>query len=224
MFPKLDDYDSGDPRQLILYSWHFDLFALKELIEFTNSGLNEKISSNIRIAQQNVGNYELYDEAMMVVQEYHSISPLAFQSFLLSLYSVVEASLDRYCSICQEQLSLKIKLEDFSDKGITRAISYLEKVIETENVKSDYRWGKMRVINDLRNDLIHSSGMVTSSKKVNAYKSELGVEVVDGKVYILYENIVDIYEHINRFMVFVFSRDFTKQKKLGSGGKGTAEM
>ncbi|MNP80963.1 hypothetical protein D3C76_1792020 [compost metagenome] len=51
-------------------------------------------------------------------------------------------------------MKLKIKIDDLNDKGITRGVNYLEKVVEVEKIKSDYIWGKMTVINDLRNDLI----------------------------------------------------------------------
>ncbi|MMZ64392.1 hypothetical protein D1872_267230 [compost metagenome] len=101
-----------------------------------------------------IDNWEVYDTSMREVQMYHAITPLAFQSYLLTLYSVVEASIDRYCGICEKNMKLKIKIDDLNDKGITRGVNYLEKVVEVEKIKSDYIWGKMTVINDLRNDLI----------------------------------------------------------------------
>ena len=151
MFPNLDNYDSNDVRQLMLYSWHFDLFALKEIIEVTKNTIDGSIKQLIKFSLENTNNPFINSETMMKVQEYHNIEPLSYQSYLLSLYSVVEAALDRYCLVCEEKMELKVKLEDLKDKGITRSVTYLEKVVELEIIKSDNRWGKMKLINELRN-------------------------------------------------------------------------
>lgn len=213
MFPEISNYNTKDIRSLILYAWHFELFGLRELIESTNNSINEKIKANLDRAQSMIDNWEVYDNSMREVQMYHSISPLAFQSYLLTLYSVVEASIDRYCNICQENMNLKLELDDLQDKGITRGINYLEKVVEIETVKSNYIWGKMTVINDLRNDLIHRCGSVSKKKNINKYCEELGVEVIDGRISITYENIKQIYSYIEQFMELVFTRNFTNSTK-----------
>lgn len=160
-----------------------------------------------------IDNWEVYDTSMREVQVYHAITPLAFQSYLLTLYSVVEASIDRYCSICEKNMKLKVKIDDLNDKGITRGVNYLEKVVEVEKIKSDYIWGKMTVINDLRNDLIHRCGAVSKKNNKIKYSEELGVEVIDGRISITYENIKLIYEYTEKFMELVFTRDFTNKDK-----------
>jgi len=213
MFPNLDNYDSNDVRQLMLYSWHFDLFALKEIIEVTKNTIDGSIKQLIKFSLENTNNPFINSETMMKVQEYHNIEPLSYQSYLLSLYSVVEAALDRYCLVCEEKMELKVKLEDLKDKGITRSVTYLEKVVELEIIKSDNRWGKMKLINELRNDLIHRCGYIGQDKKIKKYSSELNVEVEGGKIYLLYENILDIYNYIDKFMEFVFTRNFTNREK-----------
>jgi len=213
MFPELENYDSKDMRSLILYSWHFELYALKSLIENTNNNINEKIKINIQNAQSMITDMEAYDASMREVQVYHSIAPLAFQSYLLTLYSIIEAAIDRYCSICEKHMNLKVKLIDLKDKGITRGINFLEKVVEVEKIKFDSTWGKMKVINDLRNDLIHRCGAIGKSNNKDKYLAQLGVEVIDGKIAITYENIMQIYEYVEEFMQFVFTRDFTNKDK-----------
>jgi hypothetical protein len=212
MFPDLNNYDNKDTRQLILYSWHFDLYAIKKIIEVTKNNIDDNIKKHIKIAQSNLDNI-FYDEAMKTVAEFHNIEPITYQSYLLSLYSVVEASLDRYCDICKSEMNLKISLEDFKDKGITRAVNYLEKVVEIETIKSDNRWAKMKLINEIRNDFIHSSGYIGNSTKAKKYEAELGVAVVDGKITLLYEDIINVYNHIDEFVKFVFSRNFTNTSK-----------
>ena len=218
MFPDLENYNTKDIRSLYLYSWHFELFGLKELIECTNKSINEKIKANIDLcpkygASTAYNEVLKYQKLMMEVQLYHNITPLAFQSYLLSLYSVVEASMDRFCKTCEEKYNLKVALEDFKDRGITRAVNYLEKVVQVETIKSDHRWGKMTIINDLRNDIIHSCGIIEKKKKVEVYKGELGVTVEDGRVYITYENIIDMYRYIEEFMELIFTRDFIDKTK-----------
>ena len=213
MFPSLENYNTEDIRQLILYTLHFDLFAIKEIIEITKENIDANISALIDIAKKNIDNPYIHTEAMTKVQEYHNIEPVSYQSYLLSLYSVVESSLDQYCEVCQSNINLKIGLEDLKDKGITRAINYLEKVVEVDNIKSDNRWAKMKLINELRNDFIHRAGYLKEIKKINKYKAELGIEVVDGKIYLLYEDIINIYTHIDEFIKFVFTRDLVNSSK-----------
>lgn len=213
MFPNSKDYDKNDIRQLMLYSWHFDLYAIREIIEVTKNNIDVSIKSLIEFASENIDNPYIHSETMMKVQEYHNIEPITYQSYLLSLYSVVEAALDQYCILCNEKMNLKIELQDLKDKGITRSVTYLEKVVEIEVVKSDNRWAKMKLINEIRNDFIHRSGYISNNNKINKYREELGIEVVNGKIYLLYENIINIYNHINEFIKFVFSKDFTNKSK-----------
>lgn len=213
MFPDLNDYNSNDIRSLFLYSWHFELFGLKELIDNTNRSISEKIKNNIEKSLIALDDFYEHDRLIMEVQMYHKIIPLAFQSYVLTLYSIVEASFERYCKMCEQHMKLKVKLEDIKDKGVTRAVNYLEKVIEVENIKSDSRWGKFTVINSLRNDLIHYCGIVSKKSNIGVYSVELGVEVIDGKIYITYDNIINIYKCIEAFMEFVFTRNFTIKEK-----------
>jgi len=212
MFPDLENYNRNDIRQLILYSWHFELFALKEIIEITHNNIEENINKLLYLSHKNIGN-PYHSELIMKVQEYNNIEPLTYQSYLLSLYAIVEASLDRYCKVCEEKMNLNVSLEDLKDKGITRAITYLEKVVEIENIKSDDRWNKMKLINEMRNDFIHSSGYFVKQAKIEKYKKILNIEIVDGKIYLLYEDIIKIYEIIEKFMDFVFTRNFLNPNK-----------
>lgn len=219
MFPNLDNYDRSDPRQLYLYSWHFDLFAIKESIEITKRTLQDRIKEQIEL--QRIWNtsckYEdvqNHCESLMKVQEYHNIEPIAYQSYLLAAYAVIEAALDRYCEICQQKMKLKVELQDFKDKGVTRAVNYLEKCVEVENIKSDIRWGRMQLINDMRNDFIHRAGYLSQQKKIEKYESQLGISVVDGKIYLLYEDIIRVYEYMDEFMGFIFTRRFTNKEKV----------
>lgn len=210
IFPDLEDYDTKDFRSLILYAWHFELFGLKELIESTTSSFRELVSKNIKNAQDNIENWEEYDKSMQIVQIYHRITPLAYQSYLLTMFSILEASLDRYCNICEDHLNLTSKFKDFTsekDKGIRRSVKYLENVVKVEKIKSDFLWGKITVISDLRNDFIHRCGMVGREDKKRKYEEELNVFVVDGTVILTYENMLEIYEYVRRFMEFVFSRN-----------------
>lgn len=213
MFPDLENYDTKDIRQLLLYSWHFDLFALKKIIEHTNMSIKESKKNLFDELNLNGANPYIHSEIMMKIQEYNNIEPITYQSYLLSLYAVIETSLDRYCKTCEEKMHLKISLEDLKDKGITRAITYLEKVVEVENIQSDDRWNRMKTINEMRNDFIHSSGYFVKQNKIEKYKKILNIEIVDGKIYLLYEDIINIYEIIEKFMDFVFTRNFLNPNK-----------
>ena len=209
MFPNIEDYDTRDIRQLGLYAWKFDLFALRQLIEFNNDGLNLKIGDlcNEAIIANEIGDFRRHCDLTMETMSFHKIEPWMFQSTFLSLYSVVEASLDRHCDICQKQFNLSVRKEDLKDKGIARAVGYLEKVVEVEKITADNRWAKMLNLNKLRNDIIHRSGIVENPKNISLYKYEFNIELVDGKIYINYENMITIYEHIERFVEFIFLRD-----------------
>ena len=219
MIPELQDYDRNDSRQLFLYSWHFELFAVKESIEITKQTLHDRINQQGKL-QRDFARSDTYEgakihcDAMIKMQEYRNIEPIAYQSYLLTSYAIVEAALDRYCEICQERMKLKVKLDDFKDRGITRAVNYLEKCVEVENIKGDIKWSRMQLINDMRNDFIHRAGYPNQSKKINKYESELGINTIDGKIYLSYEDIIRVYEYIEQFMEFAFTRKFTNERKI----------
>lgn len=210
-FPDIKDFDMKDFRQIILYRWQYDMYAIKGVIEYINSSLDESISNEIerQLEYNNNGQWVEHEESLAKVAHLHSISPFAFSSCLLSTYSIMEACLDRYCIICSEKFRHKVQLSDMQGKGVQRALAYLDKVIQIENVTSDGLHGKIKVINDLRNDLIHRAG-VAVPKKAAVYKAELNIELSEeGVIEVLYENAVYVHHLCDQFIKFVLSRNFT---------------
>lgn len=209
-FPDIDDYDISDFRNIILYRWQYDVYAVKGVIEYINKSLNSSISDEVKrqhFYNEN-GQWREHEESLVKVAHLHSISPFAFSSCVLSSYAIAEACIDRYCNLYSKKHDLKIQLSDIQGKGIDRALTYLEKVIQVENIKSDGLHGKIKVVNDLRNDLIHRAG-VPSNKNAKKYKEELGVDLSDeGIIEILYDNAIYIHDLCDQFIRFVLSRDF----------------
>ncbi|BDU50396.1 hypothetical protein [Haliovirga abyssi] len=205
MFPDINDFDKNDFRQLILYSWKFELNAIESLIEITSKDMEEKRKELHDLSVENLDNY-IHEECMKNIIYLHETEMLAFQSFFLTIYSVVEASLDRYCEICKRKFELKIGLEDLKDKGITRAINYLEKVVDMEEIKYNDMYRKMKLINKLRNDIIHKAGYISEKGKIEIYKEELELEVIDGKIKFICEDIKRLYKYMDDFIKLIFSK------------------
>lgn len=209
-FPNIGDFDTGDFRQIILYRWQFDVYAVKNAIEYIDASLKASISDELsrqREYNEN-GQWIEHEESLLKVAHLQSIFSYAFSSCVLSIYSIIEACLDRYCDICSKKFNQKVQLCDMQGKGIQRALTYLEKVIQIEPVKSNGLHGKIKVINDLRNDLIHRAG-VTTPKKAEIYKAELGIELSEeGIIEILYDNAICVHNLCDQFIRLVLTRDF----------------
>lgn len=210
MFPDLNDYDRSDFRQLILYSWKFELNAIESLINITKQDMDSKITALIELSKKNLNN-PFHEVCISEVSYLYEVESLAFQSFFLTIYSVIEASLDRYCHICEKKINLKISLGDLKDKGITRAITYLEKVVEVEEIKSNSLFEKIALINRLRNDFIHRAGYIADKEKINKYEEILEIAIIDGKIKFIYEDIERLYRYMDDFLKFVFTRDLKNE-------------
>ncbi|HEX3018606.1 MAG TPA: hypothetical protein VHP31_12250 [Caproicibacter sp.] len=195
--------------QLTLYSWSFDFYAIRDLINYTKRNIEQLAKERLNQANENIENCIVFQNAMVEVEAVHRMEPYAYRSFIVTLYSIVEACLDSYCNMCQIEFGLKVGLSDFADKGITRSINYLVKVVQIGDITSDNRWNKMKIVNKIRNDIVHRGGCVSDNKKLDLYRETFGIDTngEDSYLYVMYENVIEIYKACKEFVEFVLSKE-----------------
>ena len=96
------------------------------------------------------------------------------RSALITLFSFLEAELDRLCSRVQNQEKSRIHVTDLADKGIVRAAAYLCKVGGLSDIRNTQTWAEIRNIQSVRNLIVHSQGLLPAQSdsrrtKIAAY-------------------------------------------------------
>jgi hypothetical protein len=86
-------------------------------------------------------------------------------SFFISLYSYLEAQLNKECQLSQQDnTQIKILLNDIHGSGIDRAKTYLVKVLDTSfPFDKDLAWKEIQLFGKLRNCIVHADGKVKDS-------------------------------------------------------------
>jgi hypothetical protein len=103
------------------------------------------------------------DEITADLQRIDEFADLLWKSFFISLYSFLEAQLNRECRDRQrENKSIKDSLEDIKGKGIERAKTYLVKVLKSSfPFGTSPQWQEVKLYGKLRNSLVHNEGKIS---------------------------------------------------------------
>lgn len=106
-------------------------------------------------------------------------------SFIFLLTTVMETQLNRYCRMVQEEKGKKLSLCDLSDRGITRARKYLDKVLEMYPANSA-NWTDIDTLIKVRNAITHANGEVAEFKEKKFLKDlarqGIGVNIDKGRL------------------------------------------
>ena len=137
--------------------------------------------------------------------------PIHRESTLVTVYSLVEASLDNFCKLLSTQFNSSVKLEDLTDKGVYRALRFLEKVARVDLTKMGGERSHLKNLNRLRNRIVHAGSVLSGepNDKLNKFISaDAHLSGDPGERLILGAGF--IHESINRLTSFF--------DKLGDAG------
>ena len=200
LFPNPNEFNPKSISNMSLYDALFDLYAEKSAIDLIHTALNNELAdlSANTTSQQNV----VHQEAAIRLIGYRS-----YNISVVALYSIVEYSIDSYCNKFQQTHRIKILLSDISGKGLQRTAVYMEKIMKLGTIRDDMKWSKIKVINTLRNDIVHRGGYQIPKENLRLYKEQLNIEnpLYPDQICITYENVCDIYDICKSYLRFVFS-------------------
>lgn len=104
-------------------------------------------------------------------------------AMFVAIYSQFEFYLNETCKELERKH--KIKLSDLKDRGITRANTYLKKVVGFEAPFDRQSWQKVTDLNIVRNWIVHADGTIgphDDIKVINRINNWAPVEVRDSKI------------------------------------------
>ena len=151
------------------YTYHFffnhglfdELKHYEDLISETDSFLRNQIES-FKDKSEN----EIMDERFGKKTQYENIFPsILWKSIFLSLYFLLESSLDQICNNLKTSENYKLSYKDISGNGIYRSSSYLKKVCDLNETFKAKTWNNITDFNKIRNTLVHSDGIFSKNNK-----------------------------------------------------------
>ena len=138
------------------------------LVEWENSWMDGSYTSSSDDDYYNSPHYELeltnhYLSALESIEFRFDFKNILRSSFFMHIYSLVETRLNRVCSEVKDKMEVPFSVSDLKYNGIQRAKSYLQKTtsIKIENLEG---WAALADYNKIRNCIVHTRGILTSSK------------------------------------------------------------
>lgn len=167
----------------------------KDVEEFINE-ISENLDSKIEeinywhqkeIDSPDEENDEDFDYHMMLAEDAHKygnvFTKYHYNSMLLSVFSILEYWLRRFCDTDAKRNFSKVKLKDL--KGNMGAIepsrNYLKLVAEIDVSESDDLWKKITDIQKVRNAITHHNSNIKTNKNIAIEKQELYYTVLNDK-------------------------------------------
>ena len=128
----------------------------------------EFFTNYFEILKVSLSGVETFDDFFDPDESFSSVEVDGFinlmrSSFFISLYSYLEAQLNKECQLSQQDNpQIKILLKDINGNGIDRAKTYLVKVLDTSfPFDKDSAWETIRWFGKIRNCIVHAEGKVT---------------------------------------------------------------
>lgn len=123
------------------------------------------------------------------------------QSELMSIYTILENTINRICSVFESSIDNPVKLEDLQANGIIdKGKRYLEKVVRIQFPSSHPSWVEITNIQTIRNSFVHANGLVkTGNSKLLKYIKKSEFLELDSK------NIIQIKNGFSVHCLDVFS-------------------
>lgn len=174
------------------HKYLFELSTQKLEIEhqiefFTNYYETLQVSLN-EIKGQN----DFFDDESFSDIEVDEFTNLMRSSFFVSIFSYLEAQLNKECRDSQnEDTQIKISLDDIHGAGINRAKTYLIKVLDTSfPFDDDSIWEQIQWFNKIRNCIVHNEGKVKEKDMIKYIENQpnLHCEMFFGSNYMILDD------------------------------------
>jgi hypothetical protein len=154
-----------------------NMYHFQQLVELINSSIEEKLKQVVEPIDNNISNISNALNSTNDIQveflkrlelqiltsektEYENWRHTIWASLLLKNYGDFEANLDLLCNEVKKLKNINLSLLDLNDRGITRAIKYLEVVAFIKITIPIEKRSELKNVNNLRNLLIHRAGIL----------------------------------------------------------------
>lgn len=129
-------------------------------------------------------------------------------SAIVSIYSLLEDSMNSICRFLTTQRNLPLELNDLNDKGIFRAQKYLTKVCGIDFPETSREWNEIRKLNKVRNCIVHTNG--NASKIEEMARQTRGIALETGRPYLIIEReyIANATDWISSLLEDIFKKVF----------------
>jgi hypothetical protein len=102
-----------------------------------------------------------------------NISPLLRSSFLITLYSLLEKELRRYCQILKDFEDIPLSSDDLVGSKIEKAKTYIHKIAGYP-VLDEELWNELMDFTLVRNCIVHNDGCINNFGKESQLRTILG--------------------------------------------------
>ena len=115
-----------------------------------------------------------FDDESFNSLEVDELTNLMRSSFFVSIYSYLEAKLNKECRDSQQDdPQIKISLDDIRGHGIHRAKTYLVKILDTSfPFYDDTIWEQIQWFNKIRNCIVHNEGKVKGNDLIKYIENQ----------------------------------------------------
>ncbi|MEK3905025.1 hypothetical protein [Paenibacillus sp. FSL R7-0179] len=178
--------DRGYDLSSQMYKIYLDIMGTFSNYEFAYQYISGSAKKDIEEAQE---------PGMHLIIE-PLILPAVSNALFIGMYGDVEAYLNKICNAHKTSKNLNISLKDISGQGIERAVTYLNKVVGIEGIKSSTEWSELKKWNLIRNILVHNNGVIRDNNDVTIINSlRLGIDSEENRVSLVIDDC-DRFHHL----------------------------
>lgn len=208
-FPNIGDYNMDTCGGRSLYLAHCDFDPLRGLIEQTEVSTSATVEyfGDLGRKRSDLGDFHSESDAYETQGIFSArVIPLAYQSILLIMVSLLEEAMNTWCRAVKLTDNSFPELKDFKSRGgvIEKAVDYLKQFAQIQGIKQDPQWEYITVIRDTRNMVVHNGGRVKEEFRDKFNKYSIGMREEDFGVYLDYDTILTMYNAILDFIDRVF--------------------
>ncbi len=197
-----------------------DLETFKQHTRNVESFLNQEVKVFEKRAEEITSEWEDFERAEYYENshdEYWELSKvypnIQRKSELISIYTILENTLNRICLVYQSSIENPVKMKDLEANGIIdQGKRYLQKVVLLNFPTSHESWKEITKIQQIRNSFVHAAGHVKSgnSDLIKYINQSQHLELRNNKIEILSgfsEHCLNIFEEF-------FNELFTRMEAL----------
>jgi hypothetical protein len=137
-----------------------------DLHDYLND-IDKFIRRKKRYKEKKLGGGVVQDIALDMFSE--SFSSILFDSVLISVWVFMEAEFKGYCGAMQRTMAVTLNYSDLRGSTIERFKNYTSKVLKLDLRLRDENWEDLKAINEIRNSLVHTDGVVGNKKLINNF-------------------------------------------------------
>lgn len=150
-----------------------DLDTFKQHTKNVESFLSQEVKAFEKYAEEVTSEWEeferaeYYEDSSDQYWELSKVYPnIQRKSELISIYTILESTINRICLVYQSSIDNPVKLKDLDAHGIIdQGKRYLEKVVRLDFPSQHPSWKEIDKIQQIRNSFVHAAGHVKAGNK-----------------------------------------------------------